>query len=52
MQYPVMNMHWPELDCYSNSNKNCIEYVILWESSKASFNRRCKDIIFIEFMHS
>ena len=27
MQYPIMNMHRPELDCYSNSNKNCIESI-------------------------
>ena len=27
MQYPIMNMHRPEFDCYSNSNKNCIESI-------------------------
>ena len=29
MQYPAMNIHGPELDCYSNSNKNCMESIFM-----------------------
>ena len=29
MQYPVINMHGPEFDCYSNSNEKCMDSILL-----------------------
>ena len=29
MQYPVINMHGPEFDCYSNSNEKCMGSILI-----------------------